>query len=464
MLVCLPFCQKDADQAIDLLRWMRELDGQHMVHKLVLLAPRGIQPDLIQNVRKEATQSFYNVRVLQTNRLEERPWPIAPNAMFRCFLKWASKNHTGYFWWNEPDCIPIKSKWADLIEEAYVKAKKPFLGFIVNKPGPHLTGCAMYPVNAAHYNPALEFGPDNIAWDCIEPEKTLKHAQHTDLFHHQWAGFDGNGQPTFPNAQELKRISPKAVIFHRNKDHTLIDRLRENRNGLESPAQESKRYRLAVLREKNSSNPPVFTYYEELNRPDEGRLIDLWCESWSAHGWNPIVLSEKDIPHFQRWKSYLKHVSTLPSVNPPGYDLACYKRWIALVARGGGLMTDYDVMNYGFTPEKAETLKVKDALTFFEERVPSVVFGDRHYFKLACEYIEAYQPLAGDVEAGRPHVSDMTILQKVWKSTWIKHSPVVVQYSDPGWEKALLVHYCAWKTNRNKLAAISQHESVRGRV
>lgn len=458
MLVVLPYCQKDADQAVDLLRWMRELDGQHIVHKCLLLAPRGISHDQIEKVKREAVLSFANVRVLQTNRLEERPWPIAPNAMFRCFLKWASKNLAqSYFWWNEPDCIPLKARWLDLLEESYVKAKKPFLGFIVDKPCPHLTGCAVYPYNAAAYNPALEFGPDNIAWDCIEPTKTLKHTQHTELFHHQWMGFDGTGQPTFPTVEELKKISPKAVVFHRNKDHTLIDRLRENRDGRETKVQEAKTFKLMLKREHNSNAPAVFTYYEDLNRPEESKLIELWCDSWAEHGWKPIVLSEKDISHHQRWKGFLRRVSAFPSVNPPGYDLACYKRWAAMVTRGGGIMTDYDVMNYGFTPAKAEELKSADALTFFEERVPSVVCGEKRHYDFACSYMAAYEPAASDLSGGRPHVSDMLILQKVWKSAWIKHSPVVVQYSDPGWGKALLVHYCAWKTNGNKASAIATH-------
>jgi hypothetical protein len=454
MLIVLPFCNKDADKAINLLRWMQELDGRHVLHSCALVAPKGMPLDKLKAVKEEALLTFSDIRVLQTNRQDERPWPIAPNVMFRCFLKWAAKNHPGYFWWNEPDCIPLKSKWADLIEEQYIKAKKPFLGFIVDKPRPHLTGCAVYPSNAAQYNPALEIGPQNVAWDFIDPDKTLKHAQHTEFFHHQWMGFDGTGVPTFPSIKELEFISPKAVVFHRNKDQTLIDRLRENRQAFETKLELGRRHRLLRNRAQNADT--VYAYYEDLNRPEENKIIDLWRKSWEANGWSVMLMGDADTQHYPGHTSFLRSVSTLPSVNPQGYDLACYKRWMAMVTFGGGLMVDYDVMNYGFTPEMTGKIKDENALIFLDGRVPCAVLGEKRLFKFACEYIKNYMVLPNDTEAGKPHVSDMMMFMTMGEVPWIKSHRLVKEYKKEGWESALLVHYCASKTQGNKLDAIKE--------
>jgi hypothetical protein len=157
--------------------------------------------------------------------------------------------------------------------------------------------------------------------------------------------------------------------------------------------------------------------------------------------------------------AFLRAVSKLPSINPPGYDLACYKRWMAMVAFGGGLMVDYDVMNYGFTPEMATQYETDVALVFLEEKVPSAVIGTRSKFQFACNYMKVYRPLGGDVYGNQPHVSDMTILQRVWGTPWIRHQPVVKQFGQADWDKALLVHYSNGSTNGDKIAAIKSRGS-----
>lgn len=451
MLVVIPFCNKDCNGAVNLLHWMRELDGQHVLHKCVIVAPNGMDTALIQTVLQAARCAFSNVQAIQTTRLEERPWPVAPNSMFRCFLRWVSKSEHKYFLWNEPDCIHLKPKSLDLYEEEYIKSGMPFMGSIVHKPMVHLTGCAVYPSDAANYNPALEIGPENIAFDCIDPERTLKHTHHTELFHHQWFDFgQGAGIPTFPTQAQVALISPQAVLFHRNKDHTLIDRLRE---APQTPREAGYRHNLLAKRTQNATNI-VHTYFEEMGRPKELEILQLWEQSWKKHGWYPVVMNAQEIVHVPGWKKCVRDFEALPTINTPAYELACYKRWLAIASRGGGLMVDYDVMNYGWTPDMAEDQKRPDALTFFEERVPSVVIGEKPWYKMAIDYMRNYQPLPDDKINGQPHTSDMCILQRVWGTPWIKYQPVVVQYRNPGWEKALLVHYCNSQTNGNKVEAI----------
>src|SRR5689334_12399815 len=106
------------------------------------------------------------------------------------------------------------------------------------------------------------------------------------------------------------------------------------------------------------SNPRyIFSYFTALPDMDlagERILISLWAERWRAFGFTPIVLSEWHARKHPAFEVFDEAVSKLPSINPKGYDLACYYRWLACEVaakayqNGDGLivMADYDVWPY----------------------------------------------------------------------------------------------------------------------
>ena len=94
-----------------------------------------------------------------------------------------------------------------------------------------------------------------------------------------------------------------------------------------------------------------------------------------------------------------------PTINPPGYDLACYMRWLAMAANGGGIMADYDV--FPINPTVAD----RERLTIWQTNnpCPSLVSGSGHEYDrmiglmLGCDASEAH-------EKGQ-HTSDMLLVQ-----------------------------------------------------
>ena len=38
----------------------------------------------------------------------------------------------------------------------------------------------------------------------------------------------------------------------------------------------------------------IYTYYEEINFPQQKEMLELWRESWSKMGFETIVLGEED--------------------------------------------------------------------------------------------------------------------------------------------------------------------------
>ena len=454
MMIVIPWCHKDADGTLNLLHWMRELDGQSR-HSCLLVAAAGLPKEKIGALVEAARAAFQNVIPVQTTMIDNRPWPCGPNTMFRCTLGWAKQHLPGrYFWWNEPDCIPLVPGWADALEAEYLFAKRPFMGVMADLPTPHLTGCAMYPSNVAFYNKEMTLA-DRKAFDCVEPLKTLAFTHHTTLVHHQWNDWDGSTVPSFQSVDKLKLLRPGAVIFHRCKDQSLVERLRERRAKLAEPSKPPSLAARAVsfVRERvapepkpsDASKPIVYTYYDRLTglSPANG-LLDFWQEKWAAQGWQPLVLSEKDAKRVPGYVKFLSAIHRLPTVNHRGYEDACYLRHLAMVHRGGGFLTDYDVLPVNCPPPicSGEATRILEPT-----RVPCAVVATRDGYGELARLFTEYQPTDADVYNGAPHVSDMTIIRQ----SQIPVIPLCVEYlcsgstqrDDPGegWRTAAMIHF-----------------------
>jgi len=223
-MIVVPYCWRDWMGAEKVLLWMAELDGCQE-NECLVVGGKGVEASHRNNVESAARKAFRVVSSVETSVVDDRPWPMGPNTMFKCVLGWMYKKGGGHFWWNEPDCVPLKSGWLKSLESEYLSIGKPFMGCVTHRPVTHLTGCAMYPWDVFRYNESMTMA-EKIAFDCVVPEKTLKHTHHTELFQHEWD--DDKGLcPTFPKVEDLKRIRSDAVVYHRNKSLCLIDRMRE---------------------------------------------------------------------------------------------------------------------------------------------------------------------------------------------------------------------------------------------
>lgn len=95
----------------------------------------------------------------------------------------------------------------------------------------------------------------------------------------------------------------------------------------------------------------IYAYYESVpGYRHEGGIQRAWRNSWAMYGWTPIMLGIEEAQKHRLFNDVTAHVKQLPSVNVESYELACYYRWLALAAVGGGWLADYDVINYGLKP------------------------------------------------------------------------------------------------------------------
>lgn len=201
----------------------------------------------------------------------------------------------------------------------------------------------------------------------------------------------------------------------------------------------------------------VYCYHSHvplLSIEDETRLIMLWKAAWSKAGFEPIVLNEfiaRKNPLFEHLQGRLLR-GELPSVNPKNYDEACFFRYIAMAEVGGGIMSDYDVIPYGWTYAGSKMTRM---LRTYQGGCPSLVTGAKQAYLAAVKAFLEYQVGPDDRYQGKPHISDMYILQK----GLIPHTPIneVKDYGENGWEKATAVHYNTSSLTKNKLLPRWKH-------
>lgn len=101
----------------------------------------------------------------------------------------------------------------------------------------------------------------------------------------------------------------------------------------------------------------IHAYYESIptiRQEEEFSCSNFWKGSWEKSGWNTLMLNKTHSsasPLFRMLMAKLVKESVHPRI-------ACrFTRWCALHAAGGGWMSDYDVLNKGFTPKMASEIE-----------------------------------------------------------------------------------------------------------
>ena len=168
-----------------------------------------------------------------------------------------------------------------------------------------------------------------------------------------------------------------------------------------------------------TTQPPVFTYYAPIHvmpdlwSPDsQQRLLSIWRRSWAARGWNPIVLGEDDAKRHPQYEELRAKFWALPT--PYGHDFEgpCFMRWAAMSAVGGGMLTDYDAINYNFEPREVDPHRMQ---VFADTSLPAcmgAVLGSQKHFEEMTQRMANWVPAEPDwnTSVNGYHCSDLTLL------------------------------------------------------
>jgi ADP-heptose:LPS heptosyltransferase/GT2 family glycosyltransferase len=231
MRVVLGISHRDKHLAKDLLTWMNELDPKPSgIHHLVLACGARVRQDDINELSLIAKPSFVSVAALRLRDESERSWPNACNQTFQSAVTWIKENGGGYFYFMEPDVVPMVPNWRETLEAEYLNCGKPFMGAVYDQPYKHLNGSMVYPDNISKHNIYM-LHATNQPWDLTRPELTMRLGHNTPLIQRTLADPKTNTPFTFPDLPSLRFVREGVILFHGCKDGSLTARLREQRGG-----------------------------------------------------------------------------------------------------------------------------------------------------------------------------------------------------------------------------------------
>lgn len=225
LILALAFHPGDYNQALDLLKWIRDFTklDEPRVFLFVYPATMGDEP---RNAIHEILGDRFALYFTNPN-FEPKGWPQGPNAMFDSGARYVQEcfNHEEFsgFLWLEPDAIPITPDWIQRLEAEYNGCDKPFMGNKVpNETIPtkaHMNGVGIYPCFLARFAPTC-FNQVTVPWDIACSMQVVPQMHDTKLIQHCWR------PETFKGKKLAEVLKPSAVLFHQCKDLSLTIRLR----------------------------------------------------------------------------------------------------------------------------------------------------------------------------------------------------------------------------------------------
>jgi hypothetical protein len=201
----------------------------------------------------------------------------------------------------------------------------------------------------------------------------------------------------------------------------------------------------------------VYTYYMPVpglwSEESQRRLLDVWARSWRKQGWTPIVLNEGVAKKHPRYREFKQSYWNLPTEYGHDYEGACFMRYVAVAAMGGGMLVDYDVINYSFKPVQPDPKKFYCLDDRMNPKAMSTgaCIGPASLYEGICQIFHTWKVSELDWNpAAKPpqyHVSDLTCMNQMFdgrkeKPAWLELRPGVGIFPDPTWKTAPLAHYC----------------------
>jgi hypothetical protein len=134
---------------------------------------------------------------------------------------------------------------------------------------------------------------------------------------------------------------------------------------------------VSIETQKNGEKPIMHTFFEPVANGCCGmsnwghqQLLKAWEASWQARGWETRILTKKDAenhPDFDLLQNKLWKLGV------GEYNQRCFWRWLAMVAVGGGWMSDYDVFPLGLDSEVGLEIGEDDTFKSFLLHVPCLL-------------------------------------------------------------------------------------------
>lgn len=233
MNILLNYSHGDLAITVKLLKWIGRLKAA-LNHDLHLQCSQQVNvTGQFEEVEEAAKAAFNSVHRTVVPREDDRGWPYGANAAWAAAIWYIIEKVQKPWLYLEPDCTVLTPDAFDRMDADYSAGGKPCMGAEVMRPAHRMSGVGMYPPNTLalfnkkrHIN-HLVFRKRNEAFDSFFAEEITAQAHFTKLIQNVYVVGLDKVCPTFPDEASLSLLDPAAVLFHRCKDGTMIDRLEE---------------------------------------------------------------------------------------------------------------------------------------------------------------------------------------------------------------------------------------------
>lgn len=240
LTVVIPFHSGDLKLAQELVAWIVEI-GLYKNHSLLLAFDSAVPPQAAIEMAKIAKPRFNTVWAIPIHVPPQRQgWIAGSDYMFLQIAKYIQQHTKFPFLWLEPDCIPLCQSWLADLSQSYAMTPMRYMGTIIKQstqpelPKEHMTGCGIYPNNAhSEFDTLKPVVDGTMAFDLAGSTVVMGSVKDTKLIQSFWGQQDlapvfvSKRQADSPkNHLELGFLKQEAVLFHRDKTHSLIPLLR----------------------------------------------------------------------------------------------------------------------------------------------------------------------------------------------------------------------------------------------
>lgn len=293
MLVVIPFCHREEDQAFRLLRWIAEL-GNVSTHDVLIQVPSGVSAETAEKAMAIVRPVFRECELYHLlDDCVDMPFPFPHNFTFKRCVDYVDLFKKWPFLFLEPDAIPLCPEWLNRIEAEYNRARKPFMGYLEyagQEKIQHINGVAVYG-DIMTYAPSLvsspipqsrdQIGQNFMSFDVGGAAEMLPHTHVSPLFQFQY-----QNEAKLLKDTSLSWLNPDAVIFHTEKTGGLIELLRARRNGTPYVSKHPER----TIPIEAKSHEPDWT-----NVGVAGPSCDIFIKTWQGDAiWHEHCLRSID--------------------------------------------------------------------------------------------------------------------------------------------------------------------------
>jgi hypothetical protein len=249
VLIIIPVSENDFTSPLNVINFLSILRkfGPYDEHELLVSARPTAIPYakvIFNNISELFKKS--NMFVFEENG--PYGWPQGPNYYWKHTIQHLKDNNNKLPWlWMEVDLLPLKPKWADILEKEYKKCGKPFFGTIQDTTtvtsdmfriniARHLQGTAVYPAEIWKHCSIWEY-TDRLdkAFDVITQWEIVPRTADTKLIQQGFRTInyklllnplriqgedngDMNGVVSY-----AQPIAPEAILHHGCKDTSLAE-------------------------------------------------------------------------------------------------------------------------------------------------------------------------------------------------------------------------------------------------